>query len=207
MTTICLVDDQQISIDAVSLILQNSKEIKIIGTFSSAEDLIANFDELQPDITLMDIDLPGVSGIEAVLLLKYKNPVSKFLILTNFSDDDRVFDALRSGADGYILKKDAYGNLENALLSIKENGAPITPEIAKKLIVHFQKNTGINSFIDLTDKERKVLLLLVDGLLYKEIAEKIALSIDSVKKITRSVYQKLHVRTRSEAIRKFLSES
>ena len=205
MKRVCVVDDQQISLDAVKLILRSSKNIEVIGVFTTAEALIDSFDSLQPEITIIDLNLPGVSGIDAILLLKSGYPNAKFLVLTNYGDDDKLFNALRAGADGYLLKKDAFDNLENALLSVSDGGAPMTPEIARKVILHFQKQMNTNHFADLTEKEKIVLHLLVDGLLYKEIASKMQVGIDAVKKHTQSIYLKLHVRTRSEAIKKFLT--
>lgn len=205
MKSVCIVDDQQISLDAVNMILKDSLELKVIGVFTSAETLIQQFDNLQPEITIVDLDLPGLSGIEAIMLLKSSYPTSKFLVLTNYSDDGRLFDAFRAGADGYLLKKEAYNDLETSLMSILDGGAPMTPEIARRVILHFQKQTSVNSFNNLTDKEKVVLQLLVDGLLYKEISVKMNLSIDMVKRSTRSIYEKLQVRTRSEAIRKFFT--
>lgn len=205
MKSVCIVDDQQISLDAVNIILKDSQQLQVIGAFTSAEMLIRQFDDLQPEITIVDLDLPGVSGIEAIMLLKSNYPNSKFLVLTNYNDDGRLFDAFRAGADGYLLKKDAYNNLESAVISIFDGGAPMTPEIARKVILHFQRQTGANNLTNLTDKEKVILQLLVDGLLYKEIASKLDVSIDIVKKSAHSIYEKLQVRTRSEAIKRFFT--
>ncbi|MGG9963422.1 response regulator [Ferruginibacter sp. SUN106] len=207
MKSVCIVDDQQISLDAVEQILNESGNMQIIGAFSSAEKLLKEFDSLQPDITIVDLDLPGVGGIEVITLLKSSYPNTKFLVLTNYSDDDKLFNALRAGADGYLLKKDAYKNLESALISVSEGGAPMTAEVARKVILHFQKQVSINDFTNLTEKEKIVLQLLVDGFLYKEIAAQMSVTIDAIKKHTQSIYDKLHVRTRSEAIKKFLTNS
>lgn len=207
MKNICIVDDQQISLDAVAMILKKSINFKIIGSFTSAELLINQFESLQPEISIIDLDLPGVSGIEAIMLLKTGYPEAKFLVLTNFSDDEKLFNALRAGADGYLLKRDAFKNLESALLSMLDGGAPMTPEIARKVILHFQKPIGLAHFTNLTEKEKVVLQFLVDGLLYKEIASKMSITIDAVKKHSQNIYEKLHVRTRSEAIKKFLTNN
>ena len=207
MKTICIVDDQQIAIDAIRLILRDSPSISIIGTFTIAEDLINVFDVLNPDVSLIDLDLPGISGIEAITFLKSAFPSAKLLVLTNYNDDEKIFNALRAGADGYLLKKDALANLEAAILSLFDGGAPMTPEIARKVILHFQKQPGSMELTKLTEKEKIVLQLLVDGLLYKEIASKMNVTIDAIKKHTQRIYEKLQVRTRSEAIRKFLTNN
>jgi len=205
MKRICIVDDQQISLDAVSVILSTSSDIEIVGRFVSAELLINQYDEIQPDITIMDLDLPGVTGIEAIMILKSSYSHAKFLVLTNYSDDEKIFNALRAGAAGYLLKKDAYANLELAITSILDGGAPMTPEIAKKVINYFQKTNDLNDFYSLTEKEKIILEYLVDGYLYKEIAAKLSVTIDAIKKHTPNIYQKLQVRSRSEAIKKYFS--
>jgi len=205
MISVCLVDDQQISLDAVSLILKESTNVKVIGTFTSGDQFIKQFDELHPDITIIDLDMSGISGIEVITLLKSAYTDAKFLVLTNFSDDDKLFNALKAGADGYLLKKDAYKNLESSLVSVSGGGGPMTPEVARKVILHFQKQVSVNYFTNLTEKEKIVLQLLVDGFLYKEIAAQMNVTIDAIKKHTQNIYEKLHVRTRSEAIKKFLT--
>lgn len=205
MKRVCIVDDQQISVDAVSMILEKSDNIVIVGKFASAELLISQYDNIRPDMTIMDLDLPGVSGIEAIMILKSSYYHAKFLALTNYSDDDKIFNALRAGADGYLLKKDSYMNLESAITSILDGGAPMTPEIARKVISYFQKKNELDNFQSLTEKEMVILQYLVDGFLYKEIAAKLSVTIDAIKKHTPNIYQKLQVRSRSEAIKKYLS--
>ena len=205
MKTVCIVDDQQISLDAVSAILKDSVNVQIIGAFTLADKFINEFDILQPDISIVDLEMPAMSGIEVITLLKSAYPNAKFLVLTNYIEDDKLFNALRAGADGYLLKKEAYKNLEAALISVLEGGAPLTSEVARKVILHFQRHANVNDFKNLTEKEKIVLQLLVDGLLYKEIGAQMNVTIDAIKKHTQSIYDKLHVRTRSEAIKKFLT--
>lgn len=205
MKKVCIVDDQQISLDAVSIILEKSVDIVIVGKFVSAELLISQYDTIKPDLTIIDLDLPGVSGIEAIMILKSTYYQAKFLVLTNYNDDNRLFNALRAGADGYLLKKDSYMNLESAISSILDGGAPMTPEIARKVISYFQKKNELDNFQSLTEKEMVILQYLVDGYLYKEIAAKLSVTIDAIKKHTPNIYQKLQVRSRSEAIKKYLS--
>ena len=205
MKRICIVEDQQIAIDAIKLILRGSEHLEIIGTFNVAEDFIHVYGELNPDVSLVDLDLPGISGVEAITFIKSAYPGAKMLVLTNFNDEEKIFNALRAGADGYLLKKDALNNLESSILSLFDGGAPMTAEIARKVILHFQKQVGSHEFTTLTEKEKIVLQLLVDGLLYKEIADQMQVGIDAIKKHTQKIYEKLQVRTRSEAIKKFLT--
>lgn len=205
MKRICIVEDQQIAIDAIKLILRDSEQLEIIGTFNVAEDFIHVYGELNPDVSLVDLDLPGISGVEAITFIKSAYPGARMLVLTNFNDEEKIFNALRAGADGYLLKKDALNNLESSILSLFDGGAPMTAEIARKVILHFQKQAGSHEFTTLTEKEKIVLQLLVDGLLYKEIADQMQVGIDAIKKHTQKIYEKLQVRTRSEAIKKFLT--
>lgn len=205
MITICIVDDQPILLQTLQNIVNNAQDMACVGSFSNAEDFIASFDELQPDITLMDLDLPGISGIEAILTIKSRVPAAKFLVLTIFNNDEKVFDAIKAGAGGYLLKKYSYDFLIENIVELNAGGAPLSPEIAKKMINYFQRANTHSSCDNLTDKEKRVLELIVDGFLYKEIAAQLSVTIDTIKKHASSIYEKLHVRTRSEAIKKYLS--
>ena len=201
MYKICVVEDNPITAEAISEIINTVRGYEPAGIYPNAEDYIADFAFSKPDITLMDIDLPGMSGIEAVVKIKSAHPDTKIIMLTNHDSKVELFDALKAGADGYLLKKDSLENLSGVLKDIEEGGVAITPVIAKKIVAHFSTNT----FNDLTEKEKSVLEYIVDGLLYKEIADKMNLSINSIKKYATSIYSKLHVTTRSEAIKKYLS--
>jgi DNA-binding NarL/FixJ family response regulator len=205
MITICIVDDQKIMSQTLEAIAADSGDISCIGTFSNAESFIDEYERLRPDVTLMDIDLPGMSGIDAILTLKSNYPRAKFLVLTVFNDDEKVFKALKAGAGGYLLKKHSFDYLLEEIRELHHGGAPMSPEIARKVISYFQNDEGKAQFSKLTEKERAVLDLIVDGFLYKEIAAKLNVTIDAIKKHAHNIYEKLHVRTRSEAIKKYLS--
>jgi len=205
MIKVCIVEDNHITSDAITEIISSLQDYQLVGTYFNAEDYINNFFFVKPEITLMDIDLPGMSGIEAVAKIKNSYPATKIIMLTNHDEKEILFNALRAGADGYLLKKDAMEKLADTLQSISEGGAAITPKIAKKMLDYFSPVTQQESMKDLSEKERSILKYIVDGLLYKEIADQMNLSINSIKKYAGSIYEKLHVRTRSEAITKFLS--
>jgi DNA-binding NarL/FixJ family response regulator len=205
MITICIVDDQKIMMETLKAIINDSDDISCIGTFSNAEAYIEAYEELRPDITLMDIDLPGMSGIDAIYTIKSNFPKAKFLVLTIFNDDEKVFKALKAGAGGYLLKKHSFDYLIEEINELHNGGAPMSPEIAKKVISYFQNDEGKNDFSKLTEKEKIVLHMIVDGFLYKEIASKLNVTIDAIKKHAHNIYEKLQVRTRSEAIKKYLS--
>ena len=205
MINICIVDDQKLIIETISSIVEQSTDIAILGTFSNGEAFIAEYENYKPDITLMDIDLPGMSGIETIFTIKSGHPRSKFLVLTIFNDDDKVFTALKAGAGGYLLKKYSFDYLIDNIRELHAGGAPMSPEIAKKVIDYFRNDNSNVILNKLTEKEKIVLHMLVDGFLYKEIADKLNVTIDAIKKHAHNIYEKLQVRTRSEAIKKYLS--
>ncbi len=205
MINICIVDDQKLIVDTISSIIEQSPDINILGNFSSGESFITEYANYMPDITLMDIDLPGMSGIETIFNLKSLYPRAKFMVLTVFNDDEKVFTALKAGAGGYLLKKHSFDYLIENIRELYAGGAPMSPEIAKKVIEYFRHDNSTILLNRLTEKEKTVLLMLVDGFLYKEIADKLGVTIDAIKKHTHNIYEKLQVRTRSEAIKKYLS--
>lgn len=204
MITICIVDDQPILRQTLEEIVNNSPELSCIGVFPDAESFISGYESLKPDVTLMDIDLPGMSGIEAIQVIKLKNAAAKFLVLTIFNNDDKVFNAIKSGAGGYLLKKHSFDYLLENIIELNAGGAPMSPEIARRVINYFQRIPSTSEIDNLTEREKMVLELIVDGFLYKEIANKLSVSMDTVKKHASNIYEKMHVRTRSEAIKKYL---
>jgi len=204
MINVCIVEDREIMRQAIEEIILASKELQCIGSFTCAEPLIREFEDLQPDITLMDLDLPGMSGIDAIFHIKTGHPKAKFLVLTVYNDDEKVFKAIKAGAGGYLLKKYFFDHLIENIIELSNNGAPMSPEIARKVISYFQRDEQLN-LSELTEKEKVVLGQIVEGYLYKEIASKLNVGIDAIKKHAHSIYEKLHVRNRSEVVRKYLS--
>lgn len=203
MYKLCVVEDNPVTAEAISEIINSTNGYELAGIYYKAEDYIEDFSFVRPDITLMDIDLPGISGIEAVVKIKKLYPAAKIIMLTNHDSKEKLFEALKAGADGYLLKKDTMEKLSIVLKELEEGSVAITPAIGKKIVEYFSKtNIAVK---DLTEKEKNVLTYIVDGLLYKEIADKMNLSIDSIKKYVSSIYAKLHVRSRSEAIKKYLT--
>jgi DNA-binding NarL/FixJ family response regulator len=205
MISICIVEDNPITAEAISTIIGNVAGYEVLSIYTNAETYIDDFMYILPDITFMDIDLPGMSGIAAAAKIKSKYPTVKIIMLTNQDDKEDLFSALKAGADGYLLKKYAIEKLATVLADIENGGAAITPAMAKKMIAYFKTNSQDATLKELSEKEKSILMYIVDGLLYKEIADKMNLSIDSIKKYASSVYTKLHVRSRSEAIKKYLS--
>lgn len=204
------VEDNMIFHKGLKIVLQSSDEIDLVGMYSTAESLMNDFDFVKPDVVIMDIDLPGMNGIQAISLLKKNSGTTKFLVLT-VHENENLISALKSGADGYLVKKNSFNSIEKEIIKLHKGGFPITPNILDELKNYFQNNTSDkeqknNAICDLlTEKERFVIELISEGYLNKEIANKINLSIDSVKKTTQHIYEKLEVRNRSEAINKYLS--
>ncbi|MXS72274.1 response regulator [Flavobacteriaceae bacterium W22] len=204
---IAFVEDNNLFYQSLKLLLLESEEFDIVGMFSNAESLIKDFPYILPEIVLMDINLPGMSGVEAVSIIKKNYPETKLIILTVLEDDDNVFNSLKAGADGYLLKRDSLEKITEKILLIQEGGAPITSSIAKKIVDYFKTENDRNSILEintLTPRELEVLNHISNGLLNKEIADKLFLSIDAIKKIAQSIYEKLQVRNRGEAIKKYL---
>ena len=208
-TSIAFIEDNQIFYQALKLLLLESKNFDLVGMFSNAESFIKDYPFIKPEIVLMDINLPGISGIEAVERMKSEFPEIKIIMLTVHDDDENIFNSLKAGADGYLLKKNALESLEESILLIKDGGSPITPIIANKIINFFktkETETINDELSNLTSREINVLNYIAEGFLNKEIADKLFLSVDSIKKITQSIYEKLQVRNRSEAIKKYLNQ-
>lgn len=204
---IAFVEDNNLFYQSLKLLLLESEEFDIVGMFSNAESLIKDFPYILPEIVLMDLNLPGMSGVEAVSIIKKDYPETKLIILTVLEDDDNVFNSLKAGADGYLLKKDSLEKIAEKILLIREGGAPITSSIAKKIVDYFKTEDDRNSASEintLNPRELEVLNHISNGLLNKEIADKLFLSIDAIKKIAQSIYEKLQVRNRGEAIKKYL---
>ena len=208
-TSIAFIEDNQIFYQALKLLLLESKNFDLVGMFSNAESFIKDYPFIKPEIVLMDINLPGISGIEAVERMKTEFPEIKIIMLTVHDDDENIFNSLKAGADGYLHKKNALESLEESILLIKDGGSPITPIIANKIINFFktkETETINDELSNLTSREINVLNYIAEGFLNKEIADKLFLSVDSIKKITQSIYEKLQVRNRSEAIKKYLNQ-
>ncbi|MEZ4776189.1 MAG: response regulator transcription factor [Bacteroidia bacterium] len=187
-----------------------------LGCCDSAEDALTQIPIKNPDIVLMDIKLPGkMDGIECLLRLKLVKPQMRFMIITSYGDDERVFEALKAGAEGYILKGDIPGALQRQLEDFCAGGAPMSPEIAKKVISSFhQPPRQVIALEELTERERLILNLLSQGLLYKEIAAKLPNENDASKTISEGtvkvhvhhIYQKLQVNNRAEAMILYLGK-
>jgi len=157
---------------AIKTILQESPLLDLVGMYSNAESFINEYAFMRPDIVLVDIQLPGMSGIEVIYTVKAEFPEAKFIVLTVSDDAETIFKTLKAGAGGYLLKKNSFENLVEEIVLFSEGGAPITPVIAAKIINYFKQDNVSNITKKLTEKEKDILELIVQGNLYKEIAER-----------------------------------
>ena len=175
-----------------------------VGAFENCNQLLKNVKDTEPDIVLMDIGMPGINGIEAVKILHENYPRLKILMQTVFEDNDKIFQSILAGASGYILKNTPSSRIVEAIHETIEGGAPMSPTIATKvlkMVIHQPQASSDNSF-NLSDREKDVLACLVRGMSYKLVADACAISIDTVRVHIRSIYDKLHVHSKGEAIAK-----
>lgn len=180
-------------------------EFKVLGMFSNCDTIAIDVKELQPHIILMDIDMPGRNGIEGVQIAKQVMPQVNVLMFTVFDDDQKIFDAICAGADGYLLKKTVPEKIIEALKDLHSGGAPMTPSIAKKVLQFFPKKTA-STDEPLTDKEREVLQKLVEGKSYKQAADVLNIGLETVRTHIKHIYRKLHVSSMSQAVAKAIHQ-
>lgn len=178
---------------------------QLLGEWSNAEAALAPLGELRPNVVLMDINLPGINGVEAVRKLKPLLQQTQFVMLTVYEDTDHIYDALAAGATGYLLKETPRAELVNALQEVNQGGSPMTSNIARKVVQSFRQpqQSTLASEEALSPREQEVLDLLARGYLYKEISERLQIGVPTVNTYVRRVYEKLHVRSRGQAVAKY----
>lgn len=203
---ISIVDDDKPTSHILADLIREAPQLEFVSYYSDTESAIEMLPTDQPDVVLMDINIPKINGIECVRMLKLKLPTTQFLMLTVYADADHIFSALKAGATGYLLKGTRRTQLLAAIKQISQGGSPMSCSIARKVVQSFARVESTQSDIEvLSPRETSVLELLAKGFLYKEIAEKLGLSILTIDTYVRRVYDKLHVNSRSQAIAKFLS--
>lgn len=202
---VSIVEDDRDLREAMSLMIQFTENYEFVSAFENAEEAINNLVELDVDVVLMDINLPGDSGIECVKKLKALFPKMLFLMCTSYEDDDKIFQSLKAGASGYILKTDGPVKIINALDELFEGGSPMTSSIARKVVASFSKMNVNDANVEiLTQREKEILDALARGRMNKEVANELEISIGTVRKHIQHIYEKLHVNTRVEAVNLYL---
>ena len=198
-------DDEEIRANLTYRIKTN-RSFRLLSSYANAESALAELPELKPNVVLMDINLPGMDGVECVRQLKIKMPAVQFIMLTVYEDSNRLFKSLRAGASGYMLKRTPPSRLAAAIREAFEGGSPMTPQIARRVVQHFQSYTEPDGqFQHLTPRENDVLDQLAKGFRYKEIEDNLKISAGTLHSYIRNVYEKLHVHSRTEAVVKFLN--
>ena len=202
---VAIVEDDAGIRDSLSALIKRVPDFKLVGDFADGEKALKEIPKLLPDVVLMDVNLPGMKGYECVRQLKTAHPAIQFLMLTVYEDSDSLFNSLRAGASGYLLKRTASARLLEAIRDVHAGGAPMTPQLARRVVQFFSKPAGESTPLGkLTPAEREFLDQLSNGYAYKEIADRMGISIDTVRSYVRTVYEKLHVHSRTEAVVKYL---
>jgi two-component system, NarL family, response regulator LiaR len=204
LITVCIVEDNKNIRESLKIIIDDAADCGCVGVFENGEDAVAGIPELQPDIVLMDIGLPGISGIDCVRQLKPLCPGVQFMICTVYDEDEKIFDALAAGANSYILKRSDSDTLINSIRDLQNGGSPMSSDIARKIVRQFQKELpSQKEDYHLTEREKEILELLAKGLTYQQAADKIFISGKTIKKHVYNIYEKLHVSSRTEAVNKY----
>ena len=207
--SISIVEDNDKLRGTLATVIGRTEGFRFVSDYASAEDALAQLPAAKPDVVLMDINLPGINGVECVRKLKPLLPKTQVMMLTVYEDTENIFNALAAGANGYMLKRTPTKELIAAIHEMQRGGSPMTTHIARLVVQSFQKPVAVapaadTSLSELSDREQQVLDLLAQGLIYKEIADKLGVGYESVHTYIRRIYEKLQVRTRTEAVAKFL---
>jgi len=208
---IALFDDNKNLRESISMLLDTEPEFEMVGAFSHVLDCVDEIRDCQPDIILMDIEMPGMTGIEAVVSIKKEFPHIPVLMQTVFEDDERVFDSICAGASGYILKNHLNTKLVEAIREVQFGGSPMSPSIARKVLnklqaipQHVRKEKAAD--YQLSPREKEVLSCIVNGLAYKMIADQLNISYETVRSHVKKIYEKLHVASLTEAVAKAIHQ-
>lgn len=205
---VAIVEDNNDIRLALEQIIEMSNDYQLLGSCTSGEEALMRLPILKPRVILMDIGLGGISGIEVVRELKPNHPDMLFMMCTIYDEDEKIFEALSAGANGYILKKTSPAKLLEGITELLDGGAPMSSQIARKVVAAFQNKPAANADVEaelatLSKREKEILEMLSKGLLYKEIADALSISSETVRKHVYHIYEKLHVGNRVEAVNKF----
>jgi DNA-binding NarL/FixJ family response regulator len=204
-TGILIYEDNSSLRESLNTLLTLSQQYTVLGAFEECGKVSAQVEELKPDVVLMDIDLPGISGIEGVKQIRRVNKAVQIIMLTIFDDNTHVYDALYAGANGYLLKKFISDKLVNSIEEVLQGGAPMSPSIARMVISHMHESTPGNDY-QLTAREKEILQSLSKGNSFKLIAAELGISLETVRTHIKHIYDKLHVQSQIEAVSKAITE-
>jgi len=205
--TVAIVEDDEAMLSTLEKLITSTAGFSCSGAFQSCEEALPALGRDRPDVVLMDINLPGISGIEGVKKITSSDPTANILMLTVYQDDDKIFRSICAGARGYLLKRTPKDMLLNAIREVNSGGAPMNAGIARRVIELFRKTASpAREESSLTERELEILQSLVDGLSYKLIADRHCISIETVRNHIKHIYEKLHVHSKSEAVAKALKE-
>jgi DNA-binding NarL/FixJ family response regulator len=203
--SVSIVEDNDKLRGTLARVINRADGFRCVSDYANAEDALKVLPQVKPDVVLMDINLPGMNGVECVRQLKQLLPQTQVMMLTVYEDTENIFNALAAGANGYMLKRTSSKELLEAIHEVHRGGSPMTMHIARKVVSSFQKTAATAQPTEnLSEREQQVLDLLSQGLMYKEIADKLEISYETVHTYIRRIYEKLQVRTRTEAVAKFL---
>ncbi len=204
---VALVEDLDEIREGLAALINGAEGFRCVATYASAEAALEDLPDWEPHVVLMDIELPGMSGIECIRVLKAQLPQTQIMMLTVYEDDEKIFNSLAAGASGYLLKKTAPAKLLEAIQDLHHGGSPMSSQIARKVVHTFQQKQQPNlATATLSNREQEILSYLAKGYLYKEIAATLHISVETVRTHLHHIYKKLHVHTGTEAVLKYLQK-
>jgi DNA-binding NarL/FixJ family response regulator len=204
---VAIVEDNEIIRKAVTMFVKHTPDFECVGVFENSEDALLSLPQICPDVVLMDIGLPGINGIECVRRLKSLCDKTQFLMITVFEDDDNIFEALKAGATGYLIKKTPPAEIVSSIKELHAGGSPMSGAIARRVISQFQTPAKSESMNMLSEREQQILNLLSKGFRYKEIGDQLNISFSTVRTHIHNIYEKLQVQSRTEALNKVFPRS
>lgn len=209
---VTIFDDNKRLLDSLSVLIDGSPGFQMAGTFVNCDNLISDVEKTQPDVILMDIEMPGINGIEAVKMVKQRFPKINVMMQTAFENDENVFAAICAGASGYILKNTPPSKILECIIEVYQGGSPMSPSVARKVLGFLQqpkpeekKETAVENY-NLSVREKEILACLVKGMSYKMIADTCSITYETVRSHMKNIYEKLHVASMTEAVAKAINQ-